>query len=79
MTSFSRTASAPVIYAVLAAGAAITLAPFALGLLTSFTSAEQFSSGKPLSFPKPPTLENYAGLADAGFGRALVVTALMTA
>ncbi len=29
--------------------------------------------------PTPPTLANYAGLADAGFGRALVVTALMTA
>ena len=39
MTSFSRAASAPVIYPVLAAGALITLAPFALGLLTSFTSA----------------------------------------
>ena len=25
--------------------------------------------------PPPPTLANYAGLADAGFGRALVVTA----
>jgi multiple sugar transport system permease protein len=79
MTSFSRAASAPVIYAVLAGGALITLAPFALGLMTSFTSAEQFNTGKPLSLPSPPTLENYAGLADAGFGRALVVTALMTA
>ncbi len=79
MTSFSRAVSAPVIYAALAAGALITLAPFALGLLTSITSAEQFNTGTPLSLPKPPTLENYSGLADAGFGRALVVTALMTA
>ncbi len=79
MTSFSRAVSAPVIYAGLAAGALITLAPFALGLMTSLTTAEQFSTGKPLSFPAPPTLENYTGLADAGFGRALVVTALMTA
>src|SRR4029079_7118170 len=31
------------------------------------------------SWPNPPTLENYTGLADAGFGRALIVTALMTA
>ncbi len=53
--------------------------PFSLGLMTSFTSAEQFNTGTPLSWPKPPTLENYTGLADAGFGRALVVTALMTA
>ena len=44
MTSFSRIASAPVIYAGLAAGALITLAPFALGLMTSFTSADQFNT-----------------------------------
>ena len=55
------------------------MAPFALGLLTSFTSARQFNTESPLSLPSPPTLENYTGLADAGFGRALVVTALMTA
>jgi multiple sugar transport system permease protein len=79
MTSFSRMVSAPVIYACLAAGALITMAPLALGLMTSFTSAEQFNTEAPLSWPNPPTLENYAGLADAGFGRALVVTALMTA
>ena len=74
MTSSSRIASAPAIYAALAAGALITLAPFALGLMTSFTSAEQFNTQAPLSWPNPPTLENYTGLADAGFGRALVVT-----
>jgi multiple sugar transport system permease protein len=79
MTSFSRIVSAPVIYACLTAGALITLAPLTLGLMTSFTSAEQFNTEAPLSWPNPPTLENYAGLADAGFGRALVVTALMTA
>jgi multiple sugar transport system permease protein len=79
MTSPSRVASGSVIYAGLAAGALITLAPFALGLLTSFTSARQFNTESPLSWPAPPTLENYTGLADAGFGRALVVTALMTA
>jgi multiple sugar transport system permease protein len=79
MTSPNRVASRSVIYTGLAAGAAITLAPFALGLLTSFTSARQFSTESPLSWPAPPTLENYTGLADAGFGRALVVTALMTA
>jgi multiple sugar transport system permease protein len=79
MTSPSRLASGSVIYAALAAGAVITLAPFALGLLTSFTSARQFNTESPLSWPAPPTLENYTGLADAGFGRALVVTALMTA
>src|SRR3954454_15585008 len=47
--------------------------------MTSFTTVNQFNTGKPLSFPAPPTLQNYTGLTDAGFGRALVVTALMTA
>lgn len=68
-----------VIYPLLILGALITLVPFGLGLLTSFTSAEQFNTGSPLSLPNPPTLSNYTGLADAGFGRAIVVTALMTA
>ncbi|GAT04894.1 carbohydrate ABC transporter permease [Mycolicibacterium fortuitum] len=67
------------IYVGLLLGAVITLLPFGLGLLTSFTSAEQFATDPPLSLPKPPTLENYVGLGDAGFGRAFVVTALMTA
>ena len=67
------------VYFGLAAGALITLTPFGFGLLTSFTSARQFATDSPLSRPNPPTLENYRGLADAGFGRALAVTALMTA
>jgi multiple sugar transport system permease protein len=79
MTSASRTISNAVVYLGLAAGAVITLVPFGLGLLTSFTSARQFNTESPLSWPTPPTLANYAGLADAGFGRAVVVTALTTA
>jgi multiple sugar transport system permease protein len=67
------------IYLGLLAGALVTLAPFGLGLLTSVTSAQQFATGTPLSLPNPPTLANYAALGDAGFGRALAVTALMTA
>ncbi len=66
------------IYLGLGVGALITLVPFVFGLLTSFTSAQQFATGTPLSLPAPPTLDNYTGLADAGFGRALLVTALMT-
>lgn len=79
MTSPERLASNAVIYAGLVLGAVITLLPFGLGLLTSFTSAQQFVTESPLSLPRPPTLENYLGLADAGFGRAIAVTALMTA
>jgi multiple sugar transport system permease protein len=79
MTSSSRVVSGVVIYPVLVAGALITLAPFTLGMLTSFTSARRFNTESPLSLPKPPSLENYTALADVGFGRALAVTALMTA
>ncbi|OBK19399.1 carbohydrate ABC transporter permease [Mycobacterium asiaticum] len=67
------------IYVGLVFGALITLAPFALGLLTSFTSAHQFETGSPLQLPRPPTLANYTDLAGTGFGRAAAVTALMTA
>ncbi|WP_066898207.1 carbohydrate ABC transporter permease [Mycolicibacterium houstonense] len=67
------------VYVGLLIGAVITLLPFGLGLLTAFTSAEQFATDSPLSLPAPPTLENFLGLADAGFGRAILVTALMTA
>jgi multiple sugar transport system permease protein len=66
-------------YLGLTAGAIITLVPFLLGLLTSVTSAHQFATDEPLSLPHPPTLANYTDLAGAGFGRAAVVTALMTA
>jgi multiple sugar transport system permease protein len=76
MTSSSRAAA---IYLMLGIGAVITLAPFVFSLLTSFTSAHQFATGTPLALPNPPTLANYLDLADVGFGRAIVVTALMTA
>src|SRR6202012_5980437 len=78
MTS-PRKPSAAMIYLALALGAVITLAPFALGLLTSFTSPHQFATGTPLTWPRPPKVVNYANLGGAGFGRALAVTALMTA
>ena len=79
MTSSSRVVSNAAIYAALAILAVLVLVPFGLGLLTSFTSSRQFNTDSPLSVPAPPTLANYLGLADAGFGRALVVTTLMTA
>ncbi|ARG58453.1 carbohydrate ABC transporter permease [Mycobacterium kansasii] len=75
----SGAAGYAVIYAGLILGALITLLPFLLGLLTSFPSAHQFAPGTPLQLPRPPTLSNYTDLAGAGFGRAAVVTALMTA
>jgi multiple sugar transport system permease protein len=74
MTSRSALISAGLVIA-----AVLTVAPFALGWLTSFTSAQQFATGTPLSLPSPPTLENYAALGNSGFGRAVAVTALTTA
>jgi len=65
-------------YVVLVAAAALTLAPFALSLMTSLKSPAQFASTSPLSLPGPPTLENYATLFDGSrvdFGSALLVTA----
>ena len=59
MTSPNRALSGVVVYPALAVGALITLAPFALGLLTLFTTARQFNTSAPLSWPSPPTLENY--------------------
>jgi multiple sugar transport system permease protein len=79
MTSSSRAASGAAVYLLLGIGAVITLAPFVFSVLTSFTSTRQFATGTPLQLPHPPTLANYTGLADAGFGRVIAVTALMTA
>ena len=79
MTSSNRAVSGAAIYLLLGVGAVITLAPFVFSVLTSFTSTRQFATGTPLQLPHPPTLANYTGLADAGFGRVIAVTALMTA
>ena len=79
MRSRSRVLASIPVYAGLVIGGLITLVPFAFGLLTSFTPAHQFATSPPLSLPAPPTAANYVALADAGFGRAIVVTALMTA
>lgn len=67
------------IYTGLVAAAVVTVTPFALGLLTSVTTARQFATSAPLTLPRPPVATNYTDLAGAGFSRALAVTALMTA
>jgi multiple sugar transport system permease protein len=79
MTSPSRVVSNGAVYMLLALGAVITLAPFVFSLMTSLTSERQFATQQPLRLPTPPTTANYTGLADAGFGRAIAVTALVTA
>lgn len=80
MTSASRRSPAADLgtYLVLVAAAVLTLAPFALSVLTSLKSGTQFASTSPLSLPDPATLENYASLFDGSrvdFGRALGLTA----
>jgi multiple sugar transport system permease protein len=65
-------------YLVLVAAALLTLAPFALSVVTSLKSPEQFASTSPLSLPNPVTLENYTTLFDGSrvnFGSALALTA----
>jgi multiple sugar transport system permease protein len=67
------------IYAVLLAGAAITLGPFVLSVLTSFKSPGQFAREPALTLPAPFTLENYAQLFGprVDFTRAVLVTFLV--
>lgn len=68
-------------YAVLLAAALLTLAPFAVSVLTAFTSPRQFAQQGPLSWPAPPTTENLAALFTStdGFITPLAVTVQMVA
>lgn len=71
--------SAVATYAVLIAGAALTLGPFLLSVLTSLKTPRQLATESPLSLPDPVTGENYAALFSndlIDFGRAVRVTAL---
>ncbi|MFD3443451.1 carbohydrate ABC transporter permease [Microbacteriaceae bacterium 4G12] len=67
------------IYTVLLVGAAITLGPFVLSVLTSFKSPGQFAREPALALPAPFTLENYAQLFGprVDFTRAVLVTFLV--
>jgi multiple sugar transport system permease protein len=67
------------IYAVLLTGAAITLGPFVLSVMTSLKSPGQFAREPALSLPAPLTLENYAQLFGprVDFTRAVLVTFLV--
>ncbi|AMM31572.1 sugar ABC transporter permease [Sinomonas atrocyanea] len=65
-------------YAILLGGALITLGPFALSIITSFKTPQQFSTESPLSLPAPFTMQNYAGLFSGelvDFGHSIIVTA----
>ncbi|MEU7633787.1 carbohydrate ABC transporter permease [Nocardia sp. NPDC049220] len=65
-------------YLILIAGALLTAAPLVLSALTAVKSPEQFASGSALALPAPASATNFHVAVDAGIGRALLVTALMT-
>ena len=66
MTSFSRAATAVVSYPVLILGAVLTVVPFGLGLVTSFTSAEQFNTN-------PTSKYGNDDAVNAGFSALMLV------
>ncbi|MEV6139103.1 carbohydrate ABC transporter permease [Nocardia sp. NPDC051990] len=68
-----------IVYLLLVAGALLTVAPLVLSALTSIKTPEQFASGSPLALPNPVTGQNFDTVLHQGLGRAVLVTALMTA
>jgi multiple sugar transport system permease protein len=66
-------------YLLLLAGAVCTVAPLVLGAFTAVKTPGQFATESPLALPDPMTWDNFRAAFDQGFGRAVLVTALMTA
>ncbi|PWH06846.1 carbohydrate ABC transporter permease [Brachybacterium endophyticum] len=67
-------------YAVLVIAAVLTLAPFALSVITALKTPHQFVQDGPLALPVPGTLENFTRLfttAEGGFVTPIVVTVQM--
>ncbi|MGX1804902.1 carbohydrate ABC transporter permease [Nocardia sp. NPDC055321] len=81
MSTESRTRAARGIaaYAILLAGALLTVAPLVLSAMTAAKTPEGFARESALAPPDPATAENFATVLDQGLGRAVLVTALMTA
>ncbi|MEU4343729.1 carbohydrate ABC transporter permease [Nocardia sp. NPDC023852] len=67
------------VYTLLLAGALLTVAPLLLSALTALETPDQFATGSPLALPHPVTADNFRTVLDHGLGRAVLVTALMTA
>jgi len=67
------------VYLLLIAGALLTVAPLVLSALTAIKTPGQLASGAPLALPNPVTGENFSTVLSQGLGRAVLVTALMTA
>lgn len=66
-------------YAILLIAVVLTLAPFAVSVLTAFTSSQQFAQQGALHLPHPATLENFRALFQGkeGFVTPLAVTVQM--
>ncbi|MGV9412291.1 carbohydrate ABC transporter permease [Nocardia sp. NPDC003693] len=81
MSTESRTRAARGIaaYAILLAGALLTVAPLVLSAMTAAKTPEGFARESALAPPDPATAANFATVLDQGLGRAVLVTALMTA
>lgn len=68
------------VYALLVVGALLTAAPLVLSALTALKTPDQFAAQSPLALPNPMTGRNFSTvLNQGGMGRAVLVTALMTA
>lgn len=65
-------------YLLLIAGAVCTVAPLVLGAGTAVKTPRQFATTSPLASPNPLTWANFHTVVAQGFGRAVLVTALMT-
>ncbi|MBF6328854.1 carbohydrate ABC transporter permease [Nocardia transvalensis] len=66
-------------YLVLVLGGLVTVAPLVLSALTALKTPAQFATDPPLALPTPVTWTNFHTVVDEGLGRAVLVTALMTA
>lgn len=76
-----RALSVAATYAVLLVAALLTLAPFAVSVMTALTSPRQLAQEGALSLPDPPTLENVVALFTGrdGFVTPVAVTVQMVA
>lgn len=67
------------VYLLLLVGALLTVAPLVLSAMTALKTPGQFATGSPLALPNPVTGTNFTTVLSEGLGRAVLVTALMTA
>ncbi|MFF0456224.1 carbohydrate ABC transporter permease [Nocardia africana] len=75
-SAVTRSAAA---YLLLLAGAVCAVAPLVLGAFTAVKTPGQFATESPLALPHPVTWDSFRAAFDHGLGRAVLVTALMTA